>query len=492
MIFRLIILNGERRGERITVTAEPMRIGREEGSEIRFNDPEIASLHAEITHRKDGLLIRDLGSMNRILVNNHETHEAVLKHGDVVEVGRTRFLVQAYVQAEVLGEEQQARRRLWKNIAIGVTLVAIIALAVHRCGRMPPVPDRPVRAKKKEAPTAKIALVPRGSPTPAVTNIPPAPPQESKPEGQTAAKPQPAPVTAPPAEEPPETATTPPPQEEPEELKEAESLLKKTSGADSASEEVDRARREIEAAAQALLQSKAREMLDNARTAASNQSPEEAEHTIAGIQQLAPDFTEAYADRARILTARGWLDPAITQWQEVARRAPQGSPLASQAADELKRLAEAREHFIFPFTGRIKILAPELTKFPETAAHKELRVLSFSLEAGHQEKEIQQNAVQVTVLFYDRNPATGLIRASSAATTPPALPQGPWLSGTRKPVSASYMIQAGTQRSDQFYGCLIRVHYHGALQDEWMQPRDLPADVQMAPPARSAGSAPQP
>lgn len=488
MIFRLIILNGDRRGERITLTAEPMRIGREDGSEIRFNDPEIASLHAEITHRKDGLFIRDLGSMNRILVNNRETREAVLKHGDVVEVGQTRFLVQAYVQAEVLGEEQQARRRLWKNIAIGITLTAILALAIHRCGRVSAPPDRPVRARKKEAPTAKIALVPRGSPSAAGTNLPPAPRQEKKTEVAVVPGTPSMPSAPPPQKIAPEPAPAP---EKPKELKEAESLLQ-TSGTDDASAEMDRARHEIEAAAQALLQSKAQEMLDSARDTASNQSPEEAERKIAGIQQMAPDFTEAYADRARILTARGWLDPAIAQWQEVARRASQGSPLAGQAAEELKRLAEAREHFVFPFTGRIRIHNPELTKFPETAADKELRVLSFSLEASSQEKEIQPDAVKVTVLFYDRNPATGLIHASSAATTPPALPQGPWLAGARKPVSASYMLEAGTRRSEQFYGCLIRVHYHGALQDEWMQPKDLPADVQMGPPAQSTGPAPRP
>ncbi len=487
MIFRLIILNGERRGERITIAAEPMRIGREEGSDIRFNDPEIASQHAEISHREDKLFIRDLGSMNRILVNNRETPEAILKHGDVVEVGRTRFLVQAYVQAEVLGEEQEARRRRWKQISIGATLLAFALLAFYRCQRTPPAPARPVVAKTTSHSTARIALVPRGTPVATTTNTAKAPGLEKEtPETLVS-----APREKPAKEKLPKAEPEIPPvaHEKPKELKEAESLLQ-TSRTEAASAEVDRARQEIEAAAQALLQSRVHEMLDEARTAASNQSPEETEQAIAGIQRVAPDFTDAYADRARLLTRRGWLDPAIAQWQEVARRAAQNSPLALQAGDEIKRLSQAREHFVFPFAGRVKILSPELTKFPETAAHKEMRVLSFTLEAGNQEKEIQRDAVRVVVLFYDRNPAGGLVHASSAATTPPEIAPGPWLAGNRKTVSASYMIPAGLQRTEQFYGCLIRVHYHGALQDEWMQPKDLPADVQMAPPAQPLLSRP--
>ena len=42
MIYRLVILNGDRRGERITVTEEPMSIGRGETCDIRFDDPEVA------------------------------------------------------------------------------------------------------------------------------------------------------------------------------------------------------------------------------------------------------------------------------------------------------------------------------------------------------------------------------------------------------------------------------------------------------------------
>ena len=137
MIYRLIILNGDRRGEQITLTQAPMIIGRAETCDIRFNDPEIALSHAEITHTPDGLYIRDLGSMNRLLINNREVRAAHPKHGDVVEVGHTRFLVQAYVQAEVTGkveEEIKDEDKRWR-IAGGVLLLLVIAVIIFipRC-----------------------------------------------------------------------------------------------------------------------------------------------------------------------------------------------------------------------------------------------------------------------------------------------------------------------------------------------------------------------
>ena len=124
MIYRLIILSGDRRGEQITLTREPMIIGRAATCEIRLSDPEIALSHAEIAHPDDGIFIRDLGSMNRLLINNREVHEAHLKHGDVVEVGHTRFLIQAYVQAEVERESEAEDQEEKAPIASDQVLVA--------------------------------------------------------------------------------------------------------------------------------------------------------------------------------------------------------------------------------------------------------------------------------------------------------------------------------------------------------------------------------
>ncbi|MEI6167441.1 MAG: FHA domain-containing protein [bacterium] len=228
MIYRLIILSGDRRGEQITLTREPMIIGRAATCEIRLSDPEIALSHAEIAHPDDGIFIRDLGSMNRLLINNREVHEAHLKHGDVVEVGHTRFLIQAYVQAEVEREseaedqeEKANRRKPWIFGGGMILLVGFLLIFIPRCEhhilapRVPPVKPAPVQ---RPQPTALPEVKP---PTPAVSNALPPPETVKK---QPVETPRPAePRAAMTVKEPPpaepvviKPVITPPPEPTPE------------------------------------------------------------------------------------------------------------------------------------------------------------------------------------------------------------------------------------------------------------------------------------
>jgi pSer/pThr/pTyr-binding forkhead associated (FHA) protein len=58
------------------------------------SDPMLSSKHAEILTSVDGkCVIVDTGSTNGTIVNGSVVHEAVLKDGDVVEVGATRMLL---------------------------------------------------------------------------------------------------------------------------------------------------------------------------------------------------------------------------------------------------------------------------------------------------------------------------------------------------------------------------------------------------------------
>ncbi len=126
MMYRLIILTGPLKNQRITVTQEPMVFGRDPGCAVTVPDDEISRKHALLEHKPDGLFIRDLGSMNKILVNNREVREIRLKHGDVIELGRTRFLVQAFVQAEVDAEAAPAGSNIVTFIAAGAVFVILM------------------------------------------------------------------------------------------------------------------------------------------------------------------------------------------------------------------------------------------------------------------------------------------------------------------------------------------------------------------------------
>jgi pSer/pThr/pTyr-binding forkhead associated (FHA) protein len=138
MIFRIIFLNGASKGNRITIEKESMTIGRAPDCRLVIDDEETALYHATIQHNPNNeLVVKDLGSMNKILVNNHEIREAKLKHGDIVEIGRIRFLVQASVQAEVQQPpffHPERRRFMSKTLAAALAIVAI-AVIYDRCGR---------------------------------------------------------------------------------------------------------------------------------------------------------------------------------------------------------------------------------------------------------------------------------------------------------------------------------------------------------------------
>jgi hypothetical protein len=496
MLYRLIILNGDRRSERITITQAPMTIGRGEACEIRFNDPEIALAHAQISHTPEGLFIRDLDSMNRLLLNNREVREAHPKHGDVVEVGHTRFLVQAYVQAEVQGNEADSpNRKPWFIAASALLAIVILVAIIRACTRTPavlpsrlsintrvasgvksasavpnvtvvvqPAPAAPVPAA---AGTSTPARTSQGQPAKPPKNSPPkAPPEETNP-GQ--------PLVSPPVDTPP--ATTP-------EMAEA-TVLMANRDTNATTDVIAAAQQELQDAAKALLQSKVNDMLDEARTLAASNGPAAAESLLASIERISPDTLEASVMRAELLENQGKLDPALALWNDIQRR---GSNTAYAARAEAKalQLERARTELVFPFVGRIKIVDASLSKFPETDQYQEMRLLNIRLVATEFQKQIDSGAVRIETRFYDRDPETDKIELTHASVPSSTLTvSGAWRATEERTVQSSYVVPAGdhpVKRTRFYHGFIVRVYYYGALQDERVQPRDLPADVELAVP----------
>lgn len=95
MAYRLIILNGEQRGERRDIESHPLRVGRAPESGLRLNDPDVLPDHVVLTPGKDSLTIRCLSQDSPVQVNGVDTWESALQHGDVAQVGTTRLFVQA-------------------------------------------------------------------------------------------------------------------------------------------------------------------------------------------------------------------------------------------------------------------------------------------------------------------------------------------------------------------------------------------------------------
>ena len=95
MMFKLIILSGSRKGQRVALENAAVTLGRDETCSIALEDAEVAGQHAVVEPEGAGFGIRDLGSSGGTRVNEEMVQKAKLKHGDVIQIGQSRFFVEA-------------------------------------------------------------------------------------------------------------------------------------------------------------------------------------------------------------------------------------------------------------------------------------------------------------------------------------------------------------------------------------------------------------
>ncbi|MCS6771074.1 MAG: FHA domain-containing protein [Kiritimatiellae bacterium] len=455
MIYRVIFLNGTRTGERITVSEQPMCIGRDPACAIHVPDAEAALRHAELVQRGDELFIRDLGSMNKILVNKREVSEARLKHGDEFELGRTRFLVQALVQAEVSGQRERRRRR---QAAWAIAALLLLGLAAALSARyVPRGPNAPVETSGLQPPPTNPAIVARTTPVvpPALTEDLRLLREDLRAIQETVRNlnaPTPPPPTALPTLNPPAAPKSP-----------------------------------LEEAA---------ELIGPAREAIAAGHLVEADRLLAHIQFIAPDFLPAYEERARVLEKQGRLAEAAAQWSEILRRSAQ-SPLYQRAVAERIRLSQAIQPAPPPEEVAVKIQSVVQTRFPGSEDMDEMRVLNITLSAPPDQRVELEN-LRVEANFFERDRATGEILPSPGRVS--VEPIGPSDSGAPGEfvVTATCVIPKGVREQQaaegtprSFHGYQVRLYRGGELLDEYAQPRSLAGSpVPPVADARRAEAAP--
>lgn len=88
----LIADSGPEKGQIIPVM-DRTEIGRALECDISILEPALSRKHAELELTDDGLLIRDLGSVNGTFVNGEKVDEVSLHDGDVLAFGRIKFIV---------------------------------------------------------------------------------------------------------------------------------------------------------------------------------------------------------------------------------------------------------------------------------------------------------------------------------------------------------------------------------------------------------------
>ena len=89
----LRVLDGADRGRTFENIPTPLTIGREEGNPAQLNDERVSRFHVKIQEDQDKLVLTDLQSTNGTKVNGESVQLWLLRHGDIVTLGRTVMIV---------------------------------------------------------------------------------------------------------------------------------------------------------------------------------------------------------------------------------------------------------------------------------------------------------------------------------------------------------------------------------------------------------------
>jgi pSer/pThr/pTyr-binding forkhead associated (FHA) protein len=88
---RLVVVNTIFCGSAFRISAAEAVVGRTEDNDITIEHRSVSRNHAKVVREGDRVRILDLKSANGVLVNGDEVEAAVLKSGDIVELGRVRM-----------------------------------------------------------------------------------------------------------------------------------------------------------------------------------------------------------------------------------------------------------------------------------------------------------------------------------------------------------------------------------------------------------------
>ena len=428
MIFRLIVLTGPETGRRITIDKAPMTIGSAADCNIVVKDDEVARKHVSIEHTDRGLFIRDLGSMQQILVNQHEIGEAVLKHGDEIELGRTRFLVQAALNAEV--DEAQIspviRRKYVSKGMIIACGVLVLLLAAAGTGVLLVRNVKGFRAYLN--PTLEELLLPaEEQPEEPITDFAATNVAMIVPSPVAVLAPIPMPTTV--VEQATNTTPSVPPVP---------------------SNELQQVRQEL-----------------------------------AGIREIVQTLAEKQAATSASQNQSSYNLPHSETPSEKPPVAPEQRPEPVAATPVNYEPTNSQPPPLEPEetipVGAIKIASTEQSKFPKSDEYEEMRSLNIALSLVPNTR-IESDKVRVKVTFFDKESDTGKIVPTKAIVpTKPLKIDGDWPDGEQKLLTATYLVpkQQGpngatnANRREQFYGFVVRVYYLNHILDQTARPDDL-------------------
>jgi len=88
----VVVKRGPNAGSRFVLEADVTRAGRHPDSEIFLDDITVSRRHAEFARQAGQYVLRDVGSLNGTYRNRERLDEAVLAHGDEVQIGKFKLV----------------------------------------------------------------------------------------------------------------------------------------------------------------------------------------------------------------------------------------------------------------------------------------------------------------------------------------------------------------------------------------------------------------
>jgi len=500
-MYRLTFLSGPLKGKRLAIQQGPVIIGRDPDCHIAVADDEISRKHAVIELRDDAFHIRDLGSTNGILVNDKNCRESKLKHGDTLEIGRTRIHFQQMNQ-----DDLREKRRVThsQGLAFGAVIFIILIQLTFVVGFSLWRRDVVEQPEEEEAPPPAAANAPASASRTFA---------EAEAHLQSAARAEPykpIPVSEP------QTNVTEDIQElrrDVDDLRQHVAELAKP--APPAATVTVQAVSEPEPPKKVdALTVKAQQMLQAALLEITRNNLVQADRQFERIQIMAPDFLPAYIERARLSEQRGDLTKAGDQWKEILHRSS-GTPLYEQAAAERIRISRLeilqkttkagtsaeKKPASERLSRRIKIVSVEPQRFPESDQFEEMRLLRITLKPKAGERDLNRAEIQVHVVFFDEDYISRDISPTRVAVPKDSLRlDGTWTQDEQMTVTAAYIVPKDFRKTEQekygqkcrYFGHIVQVYYREQLQDEEARPRSLLEKADQFPPPWRASAQPIP
>ena len=88
----LVVKRGPNAGSKYVLDADVTTAGRHPDSDIFLDDITVSRRHAEFARAGSDYRVRDVGSLNGTYVNRERTDDAVLGHGDEVQIGKFKLV----------------------------------------------------------------------------------------------------------------------------------------------------------------------------------------------------------------------------------------------------------------------------------------------------------------------------------------------------------------------------------------------------------------